>query len=167
MPNGNTRIAMSAGAAGGMAEVFWILAAAGAVGTDGWTVARAVGATVVPDLASSRVAPWLGLLIHFLLSFALAAMFVHALRRRLRPVLIFAAALASLAAIWAINFLVLLPSINPAFAALLPHPVTLVSKLLFGVAMAGVLVRNANAAAVFDKHPQHRNPRHVGEDPLE
>lgn len=146
MLNGKTRIAMSAGAAGGMAEVFWILAAASALGTDGWSVARAVGVTVMPNLAGSSFAPWMGLLVHFLLSFALAAMFVHALRRRLRPAMIFAATLASLAAIWAINFLVLLPSINPAFVALLPHPVTLISKLLFGVAMAAVLVRHTNVS---------------------
>lgn len=141
------KIAVLAGAAGGMAEVAWILAATRALGADGWSVARAVGATLAPDLANSSFMPWMGLVIHFLLSFALAALFVQAFGRRLRPAMLFVAALASLAAVWAVNFLVVLPVIDPGFAALLPHPVTLVSKLLFGVAMAAVLVRNVQIQA--------------------
>ena len=78
-----------------------------------------------------------------MLSIALASVFVRALSRRLGAATIFLAALAALAAVWAFNFLLLLPLINPAFVSLLPHPVTLVSKLLFGVAMASVLVWQA------------------------
>jgi len=50
-----------------------------------------------------------------------------------------ASALAALATIWAVNFLVLLPQLNPAFVALLPPAVTLLSKLLFALGMGGVL----------------------------
>lgn len=53
------------------------------------------------------------------------------------------AAMAALAAVWVFNFFVLLPSVNPAFTALLPYPVTLVSKLLFGLGMGMVLNRAA------------------------
>ncbi len=143
MANEKTSVSVAAGLAGGMAEVFWIAAAAMALGADGWAVSRAVSATVVPGIAASSIAPWVGLLIHFLLSIALAMVFVRTLGRRLGAATLFLAALAALAAVWAFNFLLLLPLINPAFVSLLPHPVTLVSKLLFGVAMASVLVRQA------------------------
>jgi len=143
MENGKTSagIVIAAGAAGGMAEVLWIAVAATALGADGWVIARAVSTTVIPDLAASNLAPWIGLLIHFLLSIVLATVFARVLSRQLHAAVIFLAALAALAAVWAFNFLLLLPLIDPVFVSLLPHPVTLVSKLLFGVAMASVLVR--------------------------
>lgn len=142
MINGKTSIAtiVAAGAAGGMAEVFWIMTATTVLGTDGWSVARAVSTTIIPDLAASNLAPWIGLLIHFLLSIGLAAVFVQALGRQLRAGMLFLAAIGTLAAIWAFNFIVLLPLLNPDFVLLLPHPVTLISKLLFGIGMASVLV---------------------------
>ena len=137
-------IVLTAGAAGGMAEVLWIAMAAMMLGANGWAISREVATTVVPALAASSLAPWLGLAIHFLLSIALATVFVRALSHRLGAATIFLAALEVLAAVWAFNFLVLLPLINPAFVALLPHPVTLISKLLYGVAMASVLARHAD-----------------------
>ena len=144
MANGKTSagVVLAAGAAGGVAEVLWIAAAATVLGADGWAIARAVSTTVVPDLGASGLAPWIGLLVHFLLSIALAAVLARALRY-LPAASIWLAAPAALAAVWAFNFLVLLPLINPAFVSLLPHPVTLISKLLFGAAMAAVLVRRA------------------------
>jgi hypothetical protein len=142
MANGKSSLGatVAAGAAGGAAEVLWIAAAAAVLGTDGWAVARGVSATVIPDVAAVGAAPGLGLFIHFALSIILATAFAQTLGRQLRGAQLFLAALGALAAVWAFNFLVLLPLLNPAFVALLPHPVTLVSKLLFGVAMAGVLV---------------------------
>jgi hypothetical protein len=44
----------------------------------------------------------------------------------------------ALATVWAVNFLVALPYLNPGFVNLLPYSVTLVSKLLFGVSAAMV-----------------------------
>lgn len=141
MVNGQrVKLAVAAGAAGGIAEVMWISAATTALGMDGWAVARAVGASF-PTLLSSSFTPWMGLLIHLLLSVALGILFVETIGRRLRPAPLFMAALASLAAVWAFNFLILLPLIHPSFVTLLPHPVTLISKLFFGLAMAVVLVR--------------------------
>ena len=53
-----------------------------------------------------------------------------------------AAGLACGAAIWAFNFFVLLPQINPEFVALVPYAIALPSKLLFGLGLAcGPLVR--------------------------
>ena len=149
MANGKTSAGtvIAAGAAGGMAEVLWIAAATTALGTDGWAVARAVSTTVFPGLIDSALAPWIGLFIHFSVSIALAAVFARACNRGFGTAALFITALAALAAIWAFNFLLLLPSINPSFVALLPQPVTLVSKLLFGIAMASVLARQADGGS--------------------
>ena len=146
-------VVLAAGAAGGMAEVVWIAAVAPLLGVDGGTILRAVSATVVPSLAASSLAPGIGLLIHFSLSIALAAGFVRALGHQVRATTIFLAALGVLAAVWAFNFLLLLPRIDPAFVSLLPHPVTLISKLLFAIAMASVLARRVSMQT-FSEH-QH------------
>ena len=145
MANGKTSagIVLAAGVVGGMAEVLWIATAAMMLGANSWAISREVATTVVPGLAASSLAPWVGLLIHFLLSIALATVLVRVLSHRLGAATLFLAALVALAAVWAFNFLVLLPLINPAFVSLLPHPVTLISKLLFGAAMASVLVLQA------------------------
>ena len=41
--------------------------------------------------------------------------------------------------IWATNFFLVLPAINPAFVALVPYTTSLISKVLFGAAAALVL----------------------------
>ena len=142
-----TKIAV-AGLAGGGAEVLWIWLVGASFGTESWQVSRAVTATVAPVYAESAAAPWAGLAIHFLLSFALAATFAQTLARRLHGAALYTSALGALALVWAFNFLVLLPAINPEFTTLLPHPVTLFSKLLFGVAMAAVLARSTTNSQV-------------------
>jgi hypothetical protein len=43
-----------------------------------------------------------------------------------------------LAGVWAINFLVILPIINPTFVELVPYGASLASKVLFGFAAAFV-----------------------------
>jgi hypothetical protein len=43
--------------------------------------------------------------------------------------------------VWAVNFFVVLPVINPQFVDLVPYAISLVSKVLFGVAAAGTLQR--------------------------
>lgn len=120
-------------------EVLWIGAAATVLGVEGSQVTRAVAATVVPASSGLASAPWLGLAVHFLLSVALAAVFMRMVGNRLRGAMLVVAAMSVLALVWAVNFFALLPALNPAFPELLPHPVTLVSKLLFGLAMALVL----------------------------
>jgi len=41
--------------------------------------------------------------------------------------------------IWAVNFLLILPILSPAFPLLLPGWVTLASKLMFGTTLAAVI----------------------------
>ena len=48
-------------------------------------------------------------------------------------------AAVTLALVWLMNFFVVLPALNPAFTELLPYPLTFASKLLFAIAMAGML----------------------------
>jgi hypothetical protein len=54
--------------------------------------------------------------------------------------------LATLVGVWAINFFVLLPGISPAFIHLMPYPVSLLSKVLFGLAAAEAFRRQDASA---------------------
>jgi hypothetical protein len=62
-----------------------------------------------------------------------------AARRPARDGLVFSFMLGSLTVMWAVNIFIVLPATNPAFVHLLPYPVTLVAKLLFGLAAAATL----------------------------
>lgn len=125
-------MALAAGAAGGAAEILWIAAVAPAQAAE---VAQAVTATFHPGLQAA--AP-MGVAIHMLLSLALGLVLGKVLLKVARGALV-AAAMAALAAVWALNFLVVLPLVHPAFVTLLPFAVTLASKLLFGAAFGWTL----------------------------
>lgn len=134
-----------AGMAGGLAEVAWVGLYCMFKPLSGGDVAREITASVFPGLAALPSAALLGVAIHFLLSLLLAAGFVFATSRlftpRWRAAGLFAGALVALALVWAVNFFIVLPAINPVFVGLMPYTVTLISKLLFGVAMAVALNR--------------------------
>lgn len=134
---------LAAGLAGGLAEIAWVGLYSMFTPLSGAEVAREVTASVFPGLVALPSAALLGVAIHFLLSLLLAAGFVFATARlftpRWRTAGAFTSALVALALVWAVNFFVVLPAINPMFIGLMPYTVTLISKLLFGVAMAAVL----------------------------
>ena len=134
---------MLAGLCGGAAEVAWVALYAGITGISGIEVARQVAASVFPALALSSAAPLSGVLIHMLLSVALAIAFAATIgriaRQQFGATALLPTAVATLAMVWAANFFVVLPALNPAFVTLMPLGVTLFSKMLFGLAMAGVL----------------------------
>ena len=138
-----------AGLAGGLAEILWVAAYAGMSPASGVAVARGVTETVLPGAGDFGFAALAGVAIHMLLSVALAWAFAVPLLRRVAARFgdgaLVPAALAALAGVWAFNFLVLLPALNPAFVALLPAAVSLASKLLFGAAMVAVLKRGTRA----------------------
>jgi len=48
----------------------------------------------------------------------------------------FAAVVGVLVLVWTMNFLVILPVVNPAFVTIVPYGASLTSKVLFGVAAA-------------------------------
>ncbi len=137
------KLILLAGICGGMAEVIWVQLYAMLAGQSAAEVARQVTASLLPGMAQAAIAPGLGVAIHLVLSVLLALAYALAvwlpLTRHRGPTLAVTAAVGVLACIWAVNFLLLLPLINAEFAGLLPYSVSLGSKLLFGMAMAGVL----------------------------
>jgi hypothetical protein len=146
-PFGTWKLVLLAGFAGGFAEILWVMLYSSATGASSAAIAREVAASIWPALATGTLAPALGIVIHMALAIALAALIVPPLvrlaERRREPSMMMVAAMTALALVWAINFLLVLPILNPGFVAMMPYGATLVSKLLFGIAMAGVLQGNA------------------------
>jgi hypothetical protein len=139
-----------AGVAGGLAEIAWILLYANATGSDVAVLARGVttAAGVIALLPQAPVT--MGIALHMILAvtlgIALAGLW-QALVRTHVTISLYAVALAALAGVWAMNFFVVLPAISPAFVVLVPYSVSLLSKLMFGLAAAEVLRRCAVAEA--------------------
>lgn len=130
-----------AGLAGGAAEVAWVALYAAASGVSASSVAGGVSSTVLGQSATASPV-FLGLVIHFALSVALGIALTGALRlmgsARFTPLYEMTALVIVLGGVWAVNFLLVLPMVNPAFVTLLPYGATLASKLLFGLAAACV-----------------------------
>ena len=147
MPSKTFSWILLAGLAGGLAEVIWIGLYSALTPVNAGIVAREVTATVFPSLADSVLAPVFGLGIHFIvsLSIALAVAWVvwRPLERYNNAALSLLAVVGALVVDWAVNFFIVLPLVNPGFVALLPHPVSLVSKILFGLAMGVVLLQRS------------------------
>jgi len=125
-----------AGLAGGLAEVAWIAIYAALTAADAGAVARGVSDTLVGQTALPVLN---GLGIHMSLAALLGIGIASALQAagpRLRGISEYVAVLAVLTAVWAVNFFVVLPLINPQFVQLVPYAASLISKLLFGLAAA-------------------------------
>lgn len=139
----DSRIALLAGVGGGAAEIVWVALYSSVTSTPGVEVARQVTASVFPVAADLTLAPVIGIAIHLLLSIALGFAFAGIVWRLLAPRFganaLMPAAIATLALVWAVNFFVVLPVLNPAFVTLMPYAATLASKLLFGVIMASIM----------------------------
>lgn len=137
---------MIAGLTAGLAEIFWIGMYSAVTHTGGWEISRQITASVIPAWEELWIAPILGVVIHLVLSVLLAILccniFIEPLARRFGRMVILPGSMVVLAGVWAINFLVILPVINPAFVTLLPFLVTLASKMLFGLTMGGVISRD-------------------------
>jgi hypothetical protein len=134
-----------AGAAGGIAEIIWILVYASATGTDAASLARGVTTATGVNLLLQGSPAAFGVAIHMVLAvtlgIALAFSWTALSQRgpmRANP---YAVTAVALAAVWAINFLIILPIIDPQFVQIVPYSVSLISKLLFGVAAAAALSR--------------------------
>jgi hypothetical protein len=134
------------GIAGGIAEIIWVASYGLFTGGSSAAVARGVSATVstVLPAVSLEMAPVAyGIVIHMALAVGLGVALVFAWRalaeQRQRLVNEYAFMVAALAMVWAFNFFILLPLIDPAFVALIPYPASLLSKLLFGLAGAVML----------------------------
>jgi hypothetical protein len=149
------RTGMIAGAAGGLAEVAWVTLYAVATGADSGSLARGVtsAAGVSALLPAAPVA--LGVIVHMALAVTLGMALAFAWRalsaRRSAAASPFPFMLAVLAGVWAVNFFVLLPIVGPGFVHLVPYSVSLMSKLLFGLA-AATAFRLLDASAHFARH---------------
>ena len=129
-----------AGLAGGFAEIAWIALYKNVSGGDAAAVARGVTETLFPSLVPEAAALPLGIAIHMCLAVTLGiaiAVFMRSLwpragSRALEPVVV----IGLLICVWATNFFLVLPAMNPAFVTLVPYTASLASKILFGGAAA-------------------------------
>lgn len=136
------RVGALAGLAGGAVEVAWIALYQNLAGQEGAAVARGVTQSVIPALVDDPVAVPLGIGIHMGLAIVLGISIAIVVNRALprivgtamEPVVV----IAALAGVWAGNFFVVLPAINPEFVSLVPYGASFVSKVLFGFAAAFV-----------------------------
>lgn len=132
-----------AGLVGGAAEVAWIALYGRLSGGEAAAVARGVTDSLFPTLAQESLVVPLGIATHMSLAILLGVAITVLLRLRwprlsgtaFEPV----AVTGMLVAVWAMNFFVILPALNPAFVSLVPYEVSLISKVLFGVVASFVL----------------------------
>jgi hypothetical protein len=139
-----------AGAAGGVAEIVWVSLYAAVTGGDAAILARGVTTTVGVTALLPAASVAMGVTVHMvlavLLGFAVACLWQVMVRRQ-GVSGGYAVVLGALAAVWVMNFFVVLPAISPAFVHVVPYAVSLTSKLLFGLAAAEALRRFAIADA--------------------
>ncbi len=134
---------VAAGLVGGLAEIAWIGLYQHLTGASGAAVARGVAQSLLPNLALGSNAVIFGIGIHLAISVALG-LSIALFMRRFLPALVGTLfeplfVVASLVAIWGMNFFILLPIINPAFVTIVPLAASLISKTLFGLTSAFVL----------------------------
>jgi hypothetical protein len=141
---------MLAGAAGGLAEVAWVSLYAVVTGGDAAILARgvttAVGLTALLPAAPVAIGITVHMLLAVVLGVALAGLW-QVLARTQSTGSLYIVAVAVLACVWLFNFFVALPLISPAFVHFVPYPVSLLSKLLFGLSAAETLRRCATVEA--------------------
>ena len=138
---GTARTILLAGVAGGTVEVVWVVLFCLMSPLQSSLVAAEITRSFLPQVAGFS-AVMAGLIIHYVLAVMIAGAFAMTLSRVLRnrtsvPTIL-AVSGAALVAIWATNFFLILPAINPDFVTLMPYTVTLISKLGFGITMGWV-----------------------------
>jgi hypothetical protein len=139
------RYGVIAGAAGGLAEIAWISLYAFATGGNAAILARGVTTAAGVSALLPASPATLGVTVHMTLAVTLGAALAFAWRafsaNRGGLANPYPFMLAALAGVWAVNFLVVLPLVSPAFIPMVPYAVSLISKLLFGAAAAEILRR--------------------------
>jgi hypothetical protein len=147
------RYGLLAGLAGGVAEIVWIALYGSLTAIDTTEVARAISATsgwLFPGIPLGASPIVRGILIHMIAAVGLGVALAIGWRSltahtslQIHP---YSFMVGALATVWVFNFFVLLPLIGAVvpglqhtFVELLPYPVSLASKILFGLAGAAVL----------------------------
>ncbi len=146
------RYGVLAGAAGGLAEMIWVSIYSAATGGDAALLARGITTAVGMSALLPSAPVMTGILVHMalavLLGVALTGLSQSVVGLRSSAASLYALSLVVLAAVWAINFLIVLPAVSPTFVNLVPYSVSLISKLLFGLAAAETLRRYAMQALI-------------------
>jgi hypothetical protein len=138
------RTGVFAGTAGGLAEIAWVSLYAGMTGTDPAALAQGVTtAAGISALLPENSPVTLGVGVHMALAAMLGIILVFTWRalaaKQPHPSNPYPFMLTALAAVWTINFFVVLPVVSPAFIHIVPYAVSLTSKLLFAVAAAEIV----------------------------
>ena len=145
-----TRLGIVAGVAGGLAEIAWVTLYAGATSADPATFASGVTTAAGLSALFPAAPVAVGVTVHMALAVTLGIGLSFGWRalswHRLDAAGPFPFMLAALVGVWAINFFAVLPIISPAFIHLAPYPVSLISKVLFGLAAAEALRRQDPSA---------------------
>ena len=159
------RRGVAAGVVGGAAEAVWISAVAVVSGISALDVARGISSSVGMANLSSSQEIVVGIAIHMMLAAALGiavALACHLLASDvMRARWLYLIVPAALVGVWVVNFTILLPLINPEFVNLVPYPISFISKLLFGIAAAGVLAhsRRVGASGTSSRIKRHTPPK--------
>ncbi len=146
-----------AGMAGGFAEIAWIASYGTLTDRDTTQVARTISAVVgrmIPGTVSISAPVAFGITTHMIaavfLGVALVLIWQWLSDRYRHTIDVYGFLLAALVAVWAVNFFVVLPLISPffmdinrSFVDIIPYPISLGSKLLFGLAAAATLRHHA------------------------
>jgi hypothetical protein len=134
-----------AGAAGGLAEIAWVTLYADATGANPVMLARGVTTAAGVDALFPAIPLALGVAVHMTLAVMLGVVLTVVWRsltsHRLGAANPFLFMLIALVGVWAVNFFLVLPIVSPTFVHLMPYPVSLISKVLFGLAAAEALRR--------------------------
>lgn len=146
------RYGVLAGAAGGLAEMIWVSIYSAATGGDAALLARGVTTAVGMSALLPSAPVMTGISVHMalavLLGVALTGLSQSVVGLRSPAANLYTLSLVALAAVWAMNLLVVLPAVSPTFVNLVPYSVSLISKLLFGLAAAEILRRYAMPALI-------------------
>jgi len=138
-----TRHGVVAGVAGGLAEIAWVTLYAGATSADPATFASGVTTAAGLSALFPAAPVAVGVTVHMALAVTLGIALSFGWRalssHRLDAAGLFPFILAALGGVWAVNFFAVLPIISPAFIHLAPYPVSLMSKVLYGLAAAEAL----------------------------
>lgn len=145
-----TRTIILAGIAGGTVEVLWVMIYCLGSPLQASFVAEEVTRSFLPQMAGVT-AVIAGLCIHYVLAVLIAGMaaavYLRVFAGDIDEPAIFVTSIAALVVIWAANFFVVLPRVNPAFVTLMPYTVTLISKIGFGIAMSWIFAANLHGLA--------------------
>ena len=128
-----------AGMAGGMAEIVWFTILGAVLSINIHAVASGITTSVFPVWGDSAFAVFAGIVIHLALSVFLASVYIVPLGRwsmaRFGLFGQLMTGVIALSSVWAVNYLVILPIINPDFIALSTYGLSLISKVFFGITM--------------------------------